>query len=90
MATSKITISLRDNQIGAVRALIMAGRSPNVSAFVQHAVGVALFDAEGWRDMLEERCDKRAAQRPLKTWAESPPDLQWPTQNYWGRFRYFS
>ena len=54
MATTKITITLQDDQVEAIRALVAAGRSPNVSAFVQHAVGVALFDAAGWREMLED------------------------------------
>ena len=54
MATTKITITLQDNQVEAIRALVSAGRSANVSAFVQHAVGVALFDAAGWKEMLED------------------------------------
>ena len=54
MATTKITITLQDDQVEAIRALVAAGRSANVSAFVQHAVGVALFDAAGWREMLED------------------------------------
>jgi Arc/MetJ-type ribon-helix-helix transcriptional regulator len=54
MATSKITITLRDDQIKEIRALIAAGQAANVSAFVQHAVSVALGDAAGWRDMLQE------------------------------------
>ena len=54
MATTKITITLQADQVEAIRALVAAGRSPNVSAFVQHAVGVALFDAAGWREMLED------------------------------------
>ena len=54
MATTKITITLQDDQVEAIRALVAAGRSSNVSAFVQHAVAIALFDAEGWRDVLEE------------------------------------
>jgi Arc/MetJ-type ribon-helix-helix transcriptional regulator len=53
MATTKITITLQDDQVEAIRALVAAGRSANVSAFVQHAVGVALFDAEGWSELLE-------------------------------------
>jgi Arc/MetJ-type ribon-helix-helix transcriptional regulator len=53
MATTKITITLQTDQVEAIRALVAAGRSANVSAFVQHAVRVALFDAEGWREMLE-------------------------------------
>ena len=54
MATIKITITLQEDQVVEVRALVAAGRSASVSAFVQHAVGVALFDEAGWRQMLEE------------------------------------
>lgn len=54
MATIKITITLQEDQVEEVRALVAAGRSASVSAFVQHAVGVALFDEAGWRQMLEE------------------------------------
>lgn len=54
MATAKITITLEEDQVAAIRALVAAGRSPNVSAFVQHAVGVSLFDDAGWQKMLEE------------------------------------
>jgi Arc/MetJ-type ribon-helix-helix transcriptional regulator len=54
MATCKITITLRDDQIKEVRALVTAGQATSVSAFVQHAVGLALSDAAGWREMLED------------------------------------
>jgi Arc/MetJ-type ribon-helix-helix transcriptional regulator len=54
MATKKITITLPDSQLEEIRALVTAGGAANVSAFVQHAVGVALFDAAGWKEMLED------------------------------------
>ena len=54
MATRKITITLQDDQVEAVRALVAAGQAASVSAFVQHAVGVAIFDAAGWREMLKD------------------------------------
>ena len=54
MATVKITVTLPDNQIEEIRALIAAGKAENISAFVKHAVGVALRDAAGWREMLED------------------------------------
>ena len=53
MATTKITITLENDQLEEVRALVAAGAAASVSAFVKHAVGVALFDAAGWREMLE-------------------------------------
>jgi Arc/MetJ-type ribon-helix-helix transcriptional regulator len=54
MATSKITITLHDDQVKEIRALIGAGQAASVSAFVQHAVGIALSDAAGWAEMLED------------------------------------
>ena len=54
MATTKITITLEDKQLDEIRALVAAGTAASVSAFVKHAVGVALFDAAGWREMLED------------------------------------
>lgn len=54
MATTKITITLEDHQLAEIRALVAAGAAASVSGFVKHAVGVALFDAAGWREMLED------------------------------------
>ena len=54
MATTKITITLEDNQLAEVRALVAAGAAASVSGFVKHAVAVALFDAAGWREMLKD------------------------------------
>ena len=54
MATRKITVTLDADQVQEVRALVAAGQAANVSAFVQHAVGVALHDAAGWKEMLED------------------------------------
>jgi Arc/MetJ-type ribon-helix-helix transcriptional regulator len=53
MATAKITITLPDDQVHEIRSLVAAGQAANVSAFVKHAVGVALSDAAGWREMLD-------------------------------------
>ena len=47
MAKRKITITLPDNPLEQIRALVAGRRAPNVSAFVKHAVEVALHDAEG-------------------------------------------
>jgi len=59
MATTKITITLEDDQVEEVRALVAAGQAASVSAFAKHAIGVALSDAAGWREMLETRFGKR-------------------------------
>ena len=73
MATRKITVTLPDEQLTEVRALVAAGRASNVSAFVQHAVAVALADAAGWREMLKEALDQTGG--PLtaseKSWADA-------------------
>ena len=53
MATQKITVTLGGDQVKEIRALVAARQAANVSAFVQHAVGVALHDAAGWKEMLE-------------------------------------
>ena len=58
MATTKITITLQDDQVKAIRSLVAAGRSANVSAFVQHAVRIALHDAAGWGELLENALDQ--------------------------------
>ncbi|HLG96873.1 MAG TPA: hypothetical protein VKX49_11235 [Bryobacteraceae bacterium] len=42
MATTKVTITLEDEQLSEVRALVAVGKAGSVSAFVQHAVRVAL------------------------------------------------
>jgi Arc/MetJ-type ribon-helix-helix transcriptional regulator len=54
MATKKITVTLDQDQVKEIRALVGAGQAANVSAFVQHAVSVALHDATGWKEMLED------------------------------------
>jgi Arc/MetJ-type ribon-helix-helix transcriptional regulator len=52
MATTKVTITLDREQLGAIRALVQAGKAQSVSGFVQHAVGVALSDLAGWGVLL--------------------------------------
>ena len=54
MATAKITITLPDDQLREIRALVDAGEATTVSGFVKHAVNLALLDAAGWREMLQE------------------------------------
>jgi Arc/MetJ-type ribon-helix-helix transcriptional regulator len=53
MATAKVTITLDDHQLDEIRELVGQGNASSVSAFIKHAVGIALHDAAGWRDMLE-------------------------------------
>lgn len=73
MATTKVTITLPDEQLGEVRALVDAGRAGSVSGFVQHAVAVALHDAAGWREMLAQALQQTGG--PLtgkeRAWADA-------------------
>ena len=73
MATTKITITLEDDQLKEIRALVAAGRAANVSAFVKHAVGVALFDAAGWKEMLEDAVEQTGGPLTKKerAWADA-------------------
>jgi Arc/MetJ-type ribon-helix-helix transcriptional regulator len=50
MATTKLTITLPQDQLEELHSLVAAGQAGNVSAFVRQAIGVALFDAAGWRE----------------------------------------
>jgi Arc/MetJ-type ribon-helix-helix transcriptional regulator len=54
MATTKITITLPKEQVEEISALVAAGRAASVSAFTKHAVAVALSDAAGWSEMLDD------------------------------------
>ena len=73
MAATKLTITLPDAQLEEVRALVANGQAASVSAFVKHAVAMALFDAAGWREMLAEAL--RETGGPLtsreRAWADS-------------------
>lgn len=79
MATTKVTVTLGQDQVQEIRALVAAGQAANVSAFVQHAVSVALYDAAGWRDMLEDALQQTggALTKKERAWADallSPPE----------------
>ncbi len=58
MATTKVTITLEEEQLEAVRKLVSTGKAATVSAFVKHAVGVALQDVAGWGVMLAEALEQ--------------------------------
>jgi Arc/MetJ-type ribon-helix-helix transcriptional regulator len=72
MATRKVTVTLDEAQLDAIRRLVEGGMAPNVSAFVQHAVGVALDDVAGWGAVLAEAL--RSTGGPLtddeRAWAD--------------------
>jgi len=54
MATRKVTVTLPEEQVAAVRRLVSVGKAASVSGFVQHAVAVALDDVAGWGVVLAE------------------------------------
>lgn len=58
MATTKVTITLEDEQLEAVRKLVASGKAENVSQFVKHAVDVSLADVAGWGAMLKAALDE--------------------------------
>jgi len=73
MATSKITITLPNDQLNEIRGLVDAGRAASVSGFIKHAVGVALFDAAGWREMLQDALQQTGGPLTKKerAWADA-------------------
>jgi Arc/MetJ-type ribon-helix-helix transcriptional regulator len=54
MATRKVTITLDEQDLGRIRALVESGKARTVSGFVQDAVRVSLDDVTGWSSMLAE------------------------------------
>ena len=73
MATQKITVTLDEDQVKEIRVLVAAGQAANVSAFMQHAVGVALHDAAGWKEMLEDALRQTGGPltRNERAWADA-------------------
>lgn len=80
MATRKVTVTLDETQLERIRGLVAAGSAPNVSAFVQHAVSVALDDVAGWGAMLAEALSETGG--PLtkseRAWADEALGLGHP------------
>ena len=64
---------MNDDQVAAVRELVAAGRASSISGFVQHAVGVALFDAAGWRTIPDDALSQTggALTEKERAWADS-------------------
>jgi len=73
MATRKITVTLQDHQVDEIRALVAAGTAGSVFAFLKHAVGVALFDAAGWKEMLQDALQQTGGPltRKERAWADA-------------------
>lgn len=72
MATKKVTVTLDAEQLMAIRALVEAGSTSSVSAFVQHAVAVSLNDVAGWDALLAAALEKTGGPltRAERTWAD--------------------
>ncbi len=73
IATAKITITLQQDQVDEIRALVEAGTAASVSGFVKHAVGIALHDAAGWREMFENALQQTGGSLTKKerAWADA-------------------
>jgi Arc/MetJ-type ribon-helix-helix transcriptional regulator len=73
MATTKVTITLEQDQLEEIRELVAAGTAASVSGFVKHAVGIALHDAAGWREMLAGALQQSGGSltRRERAWADA-------------------
>src|SRR5262245_23919599 len=73
MATSKVTITLDDEQLEAIRRPVATGKAENVSQFVRHAVDVSLADVAGWGSMLKLALEQTGGPLTKKerAWADS-------------------
>lgn len=73
MATTKVTITLEEDQLDEIRKLVEAGTASSVSGFVKHAVGIALHDAAGWKDMLDEALQQSGGSltKRERAWADA-------------------
>jgi Arc/MetJ-type ribon-helix-helix transcriptional regulator len=73
MATAKVTITLEEEQLAAIRELVEGGHADSVSGFVKHAVAVSLADVAGWGAMLGLALEQTGG--PLtgreRAWADS-------------------
>ena len=72
MATKKVTITLDARELAAVRKLVAGGGAGSVSAFVQHAVSIALADVAGWGAMLGQALERTGGPLTKKerAWAD--------------------
>jgi Arc/MetJ-type ribon-helix-helix transcriptional regulator len=72
MATRKVTVTLDEEQLAAIRSLVATGAAASVSGFVQDAVGTMLDDVAGWGALLAEAL--RSTGGPLtdeeRVWAD--------------------
>jgi Arc/MetJ-type ribon-helix-helix transcriptional regulator len=73
MATRKVTVTLDERQLAAVREVVASGQAKSVSGFVQHAVAVSLADVAGWGTMLGLALEQTGGPLTAKerAWADS-------------------
>ena len=73
MATTKITVTLPNEQVEEMCAIVATGGANSVSAFAKHAIAGALCDAAGWREMLDDALQQTGG--PLtnkeRSWADA-------------------
>ncbi len=72
MATKKVTITLDESALERVRQLVERGQASSISGFVQHAVGVALDDVDGWAALLATALEETGGPATLdeQTWVD--------------------
>ncbi|HEY4159399.1 MAG TPA: hypothetical protein VGM29_14925 [Polyangiaceae bacterium] len=73
MATKKVTITLDEKQLEAIRALVATGKADTLSGFIKHAVSVSLADVAGWGAMLGLALERTGGPltRKERSWADS-------------------
>lgn len=73
MASKKVTVTLPEEQLQRIRALVESGRADSVSGFVQHAVGVSLDDVAGWGAVLAEALTRTGGKLTTdeRAWADT-------------------
>jgi hypothetical protein len=73
MATVKVTVTLDEGQVDAIRRLVAERKTASISGFVKHAVGVSLADVAGWSAMLKDALARTGGPltRKERAWADS-------------------
>lgn len=72
MASVKVTITIPEDQLTAIRQLVVDGHARSTSGFVQRAIAVTLDDIAGWQRTLAEALEETGG--PLtdeeRAWAD--------------------
>lgn len=73
MATSKLTITLDEDQLDAIRRLVQSGQAKSIPGFVKHAVALSLSDVAGWGALLGLALEETGGPLSAKerAWADS-------------------